>query len=418
MLKLNKKGTRLEPAYTNKSRPRRGMWLMVLYVWLRSFPHLFWRRHRFVKQHMTHIETPYLLLSSHGCILDFKVLAKLFFPKTPGNVIALDAGVKREKPVAWTGSFLTRKFSNDPTIARNMLHVLRKQNRSMSLFPEARYTLDGRNQVIPDTLGKLAKLMGVPVVVLLNPGHHLVKPYWHPYRRKLRSESFLTQVLTREQVQTMSVDAINKAIHDAFQYDDYAWQKENNILIRDKHRAVGLENILYRCPICEKEHTMQSNQADISCLACGVTHMLSEIGDLIEHSTHISRTVPEWYDKQKETLVKEIEAQTYHFEAEVDLYMLPNIKGFIPLGKAQFKHTTEALIITFDDAGETRTVRRENQNQMAVHVAYKHHHGKDYLSYSVDGMTYFLGFDGPPGVVTKLSLAVEVFYQRAKRTKK
>lgn len=415
MLKLNHTGTRSEPAYTNKNRPSKGFWLMTLYLWLRSFPHLFWRRHHLQKVNMKDIEKPYLLLSSHGCVLDFKVLVKTFFPRTPGNVVALDAAVKRQKPVAWTGSFLTRKFSNDPTIVRNMLYVLRKQKRSVSLFVEARYTLDGRNQVIPDSLGKLAKLMGVPVVVLLNPGHHLVKPYWHPYRRKLRTHSVLTQILTREAVETMPVEAINAAIHDAFVYDDYAWQKETGTLIRDKQRAVGLENILYRCLDCGIEHHMTTAMDQLICTACGSTHTLHETGDLIAQTTPQTRTVPAWYDAQKAAIETEIKNDAYGVEADVDLYMLPNIKGFISLGKARFKHDAKGLVFTYSHDGEERTVKREHAKQMAIHVAFKHHHGQDFIGYTVDGMTYFLGFNDADVSVTKISLAVELFHRFAKK---
>ena len=46
-----------------------------------------------------------------------------------------------------------------------------------------------------------------------------------------------------EDIEKLSVDEINKVIEKEFQYDDYKWQKDNNIRITEKYRADGL----HRC---------------------------------------------------------------------------------------------------------------------------------------------------------------------------
>ena len=45
----------------------------------------------------------------------------------------------------------------------------------------------------------------------------------------------------------------------------FEYSKENNIRYKYKHKALGLENILYYCPHCHKEHTMFTKGNKIMC---------------------------------------------------------------------------------------------------------------------------------------------------------
>ena len=77
------------------------------------------------------------------------------------------------------------------------------------------------------------------------------------------------QVLTAEQVQSMSVEEINAVIRKAMEYDEYRYQLENNILITDNNRAEGLQKVLYQCPHCLAESKMASKGTELFCTACG-----------------------------------------------------------------------------------------------------------------------------------------------------
>ena len=79
----------------------------------------------------------------------------------------------------------------------------------------------------------------------------------------------------------MSVEEINKAVKSALQYDDYLYQKENNILITEEFRAEGLHKVLYQCPHCLAESKMDSKGSEIFCTACGKRWNLKEDGNLV-----------------------------------------------------------------------------------------------------------------------------------------
>ena len=76
----------------------------------------------------------------------------------------------------------------------------------LGMYPEARYSACGITSYIPDSLGKLIKKCGVPVVVVIHRGNHLHTPFWNfRKKRKVPLHTTLTQVLTKEQVEELVI---------------------------------------------------------------------------------------------------------------------------------------------------------------------------------------------------------------------
>jgi len=138
------------------------------------------------------------------------------------------------------------------------------------MYPEARYSPCGTRSYIPESLGKLVKKNGVPVVACVHHGNHLHSPFWNfRKKRKVPLHTTVTKILTSEQIKQMSVDEINAAIVNALEYDDYRYQKENGILVKEDYRAEGLHKVLYQCPNCMTESKMNSKGTEIFCTECG-----------------------------------------------------------------------------------------------------------------------------------------------------
>ena len=65
------------------------------------------------------------------------------------------------------------------------------------------------------------------MVAVVHRGNHLLSPAWNfRKKRKVPLHTTVTQILTAEQVQSMSADEINRAVREALTYDDYRYQKE------------------------------------------------------------------------------------------------------------------------------------------------------------------------------------------------
>jgi ribosomal protein L37AE/L43A len=152
----------------------------------------------------------------------------------------------------------------------------------------------------------------------------------------------MKKILDVDEIRKMTCEEIIEVVRRELDYDEYKWQRENNILIDEPYRAEGLNKALYQCPHCMTEHQMLSKGDKIWCGACGKTWVLGEFGQLraITGKTEFSH-IPAWYKWQYENVKKEVEAGKYYFEDDVDVYALPNVEKFIKLGKGRLVHSIE-----------------------------------------------------------------------------
>ena len=179
--------------------------------------------------------------------------------------MAIDGFIGREELLRKVGCICKRKFTNDIGLVRNINHVVNVNKDILVLYAEARYSLIGTSAILPDSLGKLAKLLKVPVVTLNMHGNYLNSPCWNLTDRGNRIEAEMAQVITKEQIKTLTYEQINNCISNALIYDEYAWQKENNIRIKYENKAKGLHKVLYQCPCCLTEFQMESDKDRIWC---------------------------------------------------------------------------------------------------------------------------------------------------------
>ncbi|MBQ5951180.1 MAG: 1-acyl-sn-glycerol-3-phosphate acyltransferase, partial [Lachnospiraceae bacterium] len=118
------------------------------------------------------LKPPYVLLCNHNAFLDFKVATKAIFPHRANYVVAIDGFIGREWLLRQVGCICKRKFTSDMTLVRQLKAVIENGDVAM-IYPEARYSLCGTTAVLPASLGKLCKLLKVPVVTLICHGHHV-----------------------------------------------------------------------------------------------------------------------------------------------------------------------------------------------------------------------------------------------------
>ena len=211
-------------------------------------------------------------------------------------------------------------------LVRQIRKVL--DNRDIAvIYPEARYSLCGTTAVLPTSLGKLCKLMKVPVATLICHGHHVNSPFWNLHDRRVKpTEADFSLVFTPEQLESMSVDEINDRIVEAFQYDDFAWQKERGIRTPYEKRAEGLQKVLYQCPHCGTEYRMKAGGTHLWCDHCGKEWEMTELGELraLEGETEFSH-IPDWYEWERSNVRKEVREGRYSTgELPVHVYSLPN----------------------------------------------------------------------------------------------
>ena len=367
------------------------------------------------KINMEGLKPPYMLLSNHMYFIDFELCSIATFPHRVNNVATIDGYYRRPFIMEWIGCICKRKFTTDLHLVKSIRHVLREKGDVLCMYPEARYSPVGTTAILPDSLGKLVKQNKVPVVVLLHHGNYLHTPFWN-YRkpRKCPLHATMTQILTAEQVESMTAEEINAAIRTAMEYDEYRWQLENNIRITEPYRAEGLHKILYQCPKCGKEHRMASEGTELYCLECGKRWEMDELGRLSakDGETEFSH-IPDWYEWERANVRSEIERGEYHFEDEVEVYSLPRAWKFEKLGKAVLKHDPEnGFVLEGEYRDAPYRVERAPLGMYGVHIEYDYCYIKpeDCIDISTDKDSFYC-YPTKTDVVTKLSLATEEIYK-------
>lgn len=375
---------------------------------------MFGPKYKIEKIGMEGLKPPYILLSNHHYFIDFELCAIATFPHRVNNVATVDGYYRRPWLMELLGCICKRKFTTDLHLIKSIKKVLSRGD-VLCMYPEARYTPIGTTAILPDSLGKLCKSCKVPVVVLLHHGNYLRTPFWN-YRkpRKVPLYTTMTQILTAEQVASMSVDEINSAIKAAMTYDEYKWQLDNNIRITESFRAEGLHKVLYQCPCCKTESKMASEGNKLYCKACGKVYIMDELGRLSaeDGNTEFSH-IPDWFEWERSQVREQIEKGEYYFEDLVDVHSLPRCMKFEHLGEATLTHSVDGgftLKGTYN--GEEYVIKRPPQSMYGVHVEYDYCYIKpfDCIDISTENDSFYC-YPEKENVITKLSFATEEIYK-------
>ena len=362
---------------------------------------------------------PYLLLCNHNAFLDFAIAMKAIYPAVPNFVVAIDGYLHREWVMRNLGCICKRKFTNDISILRQMKRVIDNKD-VVALYPEAKYSLCGTTAVLPKSTGKLCKFLNVPVVTLICHGHHINSPFFNLDERGVcPTKATLKQILTVEDIKNKSVDEINRIIVENFQYDEYKWQKENNVEINYEQRAKGLQKVLYKCPHCLTENRMSGVGNKLTCTSCGKTWSVSKLNELSadDGNTEFSH-IPDWYEWERKCVREEIEKGTYSSGVlRVRVDSLPNPKKFITLGYGTLVHDMNGFKVELTDIdGDHQEMIKTVPSLYSCHIEY------DYLGKNGDCVdlnttedTWYCFPDGNDFSVTKMALATEELFIKNKK---
>ena len=324
---------------------------------------------RIEKVNMDGLKPPYILLSNHTQFADFIVSFRAVHPYNFNNIATLDGYVGMAKIMEKLGCACHRKFTTDISLVRAVHKVIHEYGDILCMYPEARYSNSGTTAIIPDVVAKLVKKNKVPLVVMIHHGNYLNAPFWDFRQyRKVPFKATMKQVLTAEQVQEMTIDEINTVIQREMYYDDYKWQKENNIRIKEKFRADGLNKILYKCPYCMAEGQTVGKGIHLTCEACGKKWEMTELGEMkaLEGETEFSH-IPDWYEWERECVRQELINGTYRFEDDVHIHSLPGVE-FIDLGEGKVTHDLEnGFVVTGHYNGHDFRIQRTTKSLYTLH---------------------------------------------------
>lgn len=399
-----------------KAPPVRTKWYLRPITYLLSAPDVSKHKCKITKVGVEDLKPPFVLLCNHNAFMDFKVATKAIYPWRANYVVAIDGYIGREKLLRDVGCICKRKFTSDTYLVRQLKQTIKNGDVAI-IYPEARYSLCGTTAVLPESLGKLCKLLKVPVVTLICHGHHVNSPFWNLHDRGVKpTEAEFKLLFDTESLKQTPVEEVNRKIVEAFQYDDFAWLKERGIRITYKGRAEGLHKVLYQCPSCKTEFKMSSQGTILKCDACGKQWNMSELGELeaVNGETEFSH-IPDWYEWERENVKREVAEGTYSSgELKVKVDTLPNAKRFIRLGEGTLVHDMNGFTVRGTDVeGDPFEMIKTVPSLYSCHIEYEYL-GKfgDCVDLNTLEDTWYIYPDPSKEnfAVTKMALATEELY--------
>lgn len=415
-----------------RTPPKQNL-LMLPLMWLLCKIGVNSGRLRINKVRMKGLKPPYLVLGTHHAWADFYVTPLALMPHRANYISELEGfEAFGEFLYRQVGCLGTRKFVNDIALVKNIKKVIDRKG-ILVLYPEARYANVGTNSKLPESVGKLAKLLNVPVVTINMHGNYLQSPIWNTEIRKdAVLEATLTQAVTQQELDNSTVDELNERIAEYLKYDEYEWQYSNKYAITYNKRAEGLHQVLYRCPECNAEFKTETNGADIYCRCCESRWHITEYGQLErihanekprEYSIAVKAEpfshIPDWYEWQRKCVDIEIDNGKYSLDTTVHIEALPNARNFIDLGEGRLIHDKDGFKLFFKDYGETekKTLSFPPISMLSVHTEYDYRKWGQCITLSTLDNTYFLFPRGEDFNATKIQFATEHLYELAKAEK-
>ena len=256
------------------------------------------------------IDAPYIMLANHQSFFDFYYIYQMAHPRNPTFLVNEYYCTRPVlKTMAKKAGILPKKlFTAEVGPAVRILRMIRR-GYPVVIFPEGRLSPDGITNPVAESSGAFYKRLGVDLVLVKIRGAYFSFPKWR--RKRFRSEIRLcvAEVIRKEELRTMSPGELDRRIAGVLYTDE---SSAPLCAYPQKNKAVGLENILYRCPDCGALYTIISRGNDLQCTACGSTHSL---GDDYRFQNE-PYTIGDWYGRIRET--ERRLADDFRLEANVE----------------------------------------------------------------------------------------------------
>ncbi len=172
------------------------------------------------------------------------------------------------------------KSQLDAKSIRQILRI-RDEGGSVCLFPEGNRSFNGRTGYIAPAAAKLAKRIGLPLVLYRVEGAYLSTPRWGKGIRRGQVRGYVHSVISPQELQAMAVDELLAQVRAALFVDAFAMQRAKPVKYRlASGRAQYLQRALYMCPQCRAIGAMASKGHNFYCEACGFSVDYDEYGFL------------------------------------------------------------------------------------------------------------------------------------------
>ena len=236
-------------------------------------------RRKILRNEIRGKQGPFVVIANHQCMLDFVnligmtprpmtfVLSKSFFSTMPIQGILKKMGVIPKQ-----------QFQTTVADMKKMKAVV-DHGQPLVIYPAGLMCEDGLSTPVPKATYKFLKWMNVDVYMARTRGTYFVMPKWSKKIRPGVTTMDVTLLFTKEELATLTPEQIQARTDAVLLYDAYEEQAADPQRYAGCADIRGLEHVLYRCPHCGEEFSMEvADKSVIRCNACGFTQTMDDWG--------------------------------------------------------------------------------------------------------------------------------------------
>ena len=275
-------------------------WLVATFIFRRKF-----KRNEIKGKH-----GPFVVIANHQAALDFVnligatsrpmsfVISNSFFNTLPIRGFLTKMGVIPKQ-----------QFQ---TAVRDMKRIKAVIDRGapIVIYPAGLMCEDGLSTPIPAATYKFLKWLDADVYIAKTSGTYFAMPKWTSGFRPGRTYMDIYRLFTQEDLRQLDIAQVKQATDEALLFDAYREQEDLMVKYSRCNDLRGLEHVLYQCPHCRTEFTIENVDSDrLRCSACGYEERSDEYGFLHKASAKGQevRYVSDWsrliYNRLKEKIL-------------------------------------------------------------------------------------------------------------------
>lgn len=253
-------------------------------------------RRKFMRNELKGKKGPIVVIANHQAALDF---INLIGATSEPMSFVISSSFYRTLPVKGMmdkiGVIPKQQFQT----ALKDIHAMKAvidEKQILVIYPAGLMCEDGLSTPVPEATYRFIQWLHADVYMAKTYGTYFCTPKWAKKRRRGRTYLDIYKLFSSEELENMPVEELRDKMNDALLFDAYREQEELKIPYKHGDNVEGLENVLYVCPNCGREFTIQTKGSTISCTACGFAEESDKYGFLHKKSdtgTEI-RYVSDW----------------------------------------------------------------------------------------------------------------------------
>lgn len=329
---------------------KRNMFVYRLVQFLSWIVSTFIFRRKILRNEVKGQKGPFAIIANHQASLDFVNLIGV--TRRPITFV-ISQSIYRSSSVKW---FMTRlgiipkqQFQTTLKDMRRMKEVI-DAGEILAIYPAGLMCEDGLSTPIPAGTYQFLKWLRTDIYVARTSGMYFSMPKWTKGMRAGCTHLDVYRLFSKEELASADLETIKRKTEEALRFD--AYREQEDMMVRYSHcdRIEGLQNVLYMCPNCGCEFSMQvKEKSTIYCTECGFAHksdkhgFLHNVGGVGEEIRYVSDWSRMIHDTLKEKIAR---GEDGELSCATAIHMIDGKKNkFVEVGQGNVALTAQGFVL-------------------------------------------------------------------------